>query len=283
MARPETQDWPKARPFRPPETMLVRLETILYKSQRPASEFQQHAPESALANNSCSSVQTLNIAEQSRSCDMLFYRSNNPARCLQMLGCDSSLNSCVSYIGDTYTCDGSLQTRTGDTSYICNCAARLQSAPASDGSYTFASGQVPESDGCGLPAFAAAVSSDSSTVPSTSLASTPQPVTVTSTVQAVSTQTLQASITPSSQSPSSSVQAFSFGLSVGAKAGFAVGIAAGVTIIGLVGYLLYRRRRQSKYPDNDEGHHYVLRRELSPVVCEKLDEGKFVYLVNRRL
>jgi hypothetical protein len=64
------------------------------------------------------------------------------------------------------------------------------------------------------------------------------------------------------------------------KAGIAVGTIAGLTSLIVLGLYLYQRR-QSKYPEaDDERHHYILRRELSDV-CEKQEDRKFVYLVNR--
>lgn len=88
-----------------------------------------------------------------------------------MLGCDSSLTNCVSYIGDSYVCNNTLQSNNRG-SYVCNCAAQVSNAPNSDGTFTFSGGNVPASAGCGLPAVAASVASSSSSSSDSSTSST---------------------------------------------------------------------------------------------------------------
>lgn len=89
----------------------------------------------------------------------------------EMIGCDSSLTNCLSYLGDRYICDGSVQessTGSGDASYICNCAAQIQDAPSSAGGFTFP-GTAPGTGGCGLPRLAPArsIAANTSSISST--------------------------------------------------------------------------------------------------------------------
>lgn len=92
----------------------------------------------------------------------------------EMIGCDSSLQNCVSYLGDYYQCDS--QVHNGGTqggpedAYICNCVSQIIDAPMSGGGYTF-QGSVPRSGGCGLPMLAPAAASSSSLSTSSSTTS----------------------------------------------------------------------------------------------------------------
>ena len=76
-----------------------------------------------------------------------------------MIGCDASQENCLSYLGDYYRCDGSVQTGGAQggplDAYVCSCVSQVVDAPQRGGSFSFP-GAVPRSGGCGLPLVAPA-------------------------------------------------------------------------------------------------------------------------------
>lgn len=158
----------------------------------------------------CNRAQSLGIAYQApRNCDILFYRDEDPTPCTEMIGCDASQENCLSYLGDYYRCDGSVQTGGAQggpaDAYICSCVSQVVDAPQRGGGFSFP-GAVPRSGGCGLPLVAPAPPAGPPSSTSLSSSSTSAPTsTSSSTVNLASASSVLASISSSLEASASSV------------------------------------------------------------------------------